>query len=104
MSCGSHFHCRTVLILHCHVALNTATLISICRVALISIQRSGYSHFHLSCRSHFHTAVGLLSFLFVMSLSFPLNVWLSLSLSRVAGRIPRAVHGRDVGHLSPRST
>ena len=91
-----------------------ATLISICRVAIILIQRSGYSHFHLSCRCHSHTAVGLLSFPFVVSLSFSYSgratlilyyhVWLSLSLSRVAGRIPRAVQGRDVGHLSPRST
>ena len=101
----------------------------ICHVALISIHWSGYAHFHLSCRSHFHTAVGLRSFYIAVSLSylyssqailisihlscrshshtadvllsFPLNVWLLLSLSRVAGRIPRAVQGRDVGRSSP---
>ena len=106
-----------------------ATLISICHVTLISIHWSGYAHFHLSCRSHFHTAAGLRSFYIAVSLSylyssqailisihlscrshshtadvllsFPLNVWLLLSLSRVAGRIPRAVQGRDVGRSSP---
>ena len=77
-----------------------ATLISICHVALISVSLSYlYSSqailisIHLSCRSHSHTADVLLS--------FPLNVWLLLSLSRIAGRIPRAVQGRDVGRSSP---
>ena len=88
---------RTALILHC-------------RVAIILIQRSGYAHFAVSlsfsysgratlilhCRYHSHTTVGLRSFSFVVSLSFLLNVWLLLSLSRVAGCISRAVRGVDM--------
>ena len=111
------FICRAALILHlsCRSHLHTAgraTLIStlpcrshhtavglrsfyIARVALIFIQqlRLILISIHLSCRSHSHTADVLLS--------FPLNVWLLLSLSRVAGRIPRVVQGRDVGRSSP---
>ena len=74
---------RATFISHCRVALiviqrysGRAAHILHCRIALIDIQRSGYAHFA-----------------FVVSLSFPLNVWLLLSLSRVAGCIPRAVRG-----------
>ena len=111
VSCGAHFYMS-----------GCASFLYICHVALISIHWSGYAHFHLSCRSHFHTAVRLRSFYIAVSLSylyssqailisihlscrshshtadvllsFPLNVWLLLSLSRVAGRIPRAVQGQ----------
>ena len=55
-----------------------------CRIALIDIQRSGYAHFA-----------------FVVSLSFPLNVWLLLNLSKVAGCIPRAVRGSRCRTLQP---
>ena len=117
---------RATLILHCRVAIiliqRSSYALLHCRVAIILTQRSGYVHFALQCRYHSHTAVGLRSFCIAVSLSLSYSGratlilhwscrshfhWMSgfhLVCLGLQGVFQGLSGGRDVGHLSPRST